>query len=856
MQKTNYGKRANGSKKRTDGLITPWALIMMSILMLYSFGNITSNYVGLGWSAAPAFIAAILLYLLPFSFIIAELATLKLAKNSNAGFMKWIEAGIGRKMAFITAYMFWFANLFYFVGSTPGSITNAAYGIFGKDMTGGNTFNAMLPYLTVLLFAGITWISTWKLKNMSIITSFGGSVTLFLTFLFFAIAAVGLFAGDWGIIVEKAGDQNTFISDVAHPEYTFFTNTDGSNYVTNVTSGEYFNYSIKGGEVILGDQAGTITLEGGINLQIATGSHLENWYYFPQAPGMANGTEHPNFWGEAGGMNYVWFSTFVWVMMAADGAQGLGVYVNKVEGGQKSFSRAIFISIMFVATIYVFGTLLVSVFAPTGLANGKYTSFALMFYYSLAPIFGTDPATKAAIVTMSNHIIGIIMFIVGTGGLLLWTSAPVKTFFSEIPAGVFGSALTKQNKNGSPYRAAWLQFFIVVPLFLIPAFGSTGLEDFLNSIKTMSGSIGMIPPLIIFIAYFMIRLKHDDLERSFKMGPRWFGLGVSTMIIIVFSFILFMSYFAHDPTVGWWEDKEMWSMALYQTVGLIIFVLPVYFWYARYDKNQKILAISKEEGYNELNATLNTRLNKKSMVVFYDQAIREDCKKQVAKLNAKYENLYSVAETEYKKEFDAFVAQRIKHKEDGVPITLENPGTLKKALKLIDVEYKQEFKVIKDDFKQKQATLMNFVKAKALKEKEQLHSSGLLHDEKYSEIEPIHNTVWNVSQGDVPLPSENEIVADFEVMRDYSIVPQDSITDRLVVTKDKFILYYIDGGKYAVDVYRREDTVVNSNEKITYIKNNGEEHKLESFKFNNHDLGNIFVENLFIKNSDEFEKLI
>ncbi len=57
--------------------------------------------------------------------------------------------------------------------------------------------------------------------------------------------------------------------------------------------------------------------------------------------------------------------------MAADGAQTLGVYVNDVKGGKKSFVRAMLISVSLIGIFYVVGTILVSVFPPVGgLANG------------------------------------------------------------------------------------------------------------------------------------------------------------------------------------------------------------------------------------------------------------------------------------------------------------------------------------------------------------------------------------------------------------------------------------------------------------------------------------------------------
>ncbi len=568
-------------KKKSD-LITPWALIMMTILMIFSFQNIIDNYVGLGMSAAPAFIAATAIYLLPFIFIIAELATLKMAKGSNAGFMKWVEAGLGRKAAFMTAFMFWFANLFYFLGALPARVNYAAFAFTGKDFTHDALYTSLVPFISIGLFALITWVSTWDVSKMSKVTTIGGTLMLSLTMVFFGVAIIAWLSGGWGQIVEDPL-PNAMLQD-------------GS-------------FAIEQG------------ITGGVNIELPSG---EVYYFYPQAPGVNGNPNGINSWGDAGGFNYMWFSTFVWVLMAADGAQGLGVYVNKVEGGPKAFSRSVIIGVTIIASLYVFGTLLVSVFAPTYLGNDLFTTFGLMFYFAMGNMFGMDKGTAFMI---SNIMIGWIMLIASIGGLLLWTSAPIKTFFSEVPEGVFSSKLTKQNSRGVPVRAAWLQFFIVIPLLIIPYMGSDNIGQFFDIIKTAGGSIGMIPPLLIFIAYFNIRLNHDDLERSFKMGGRKFGLAVSGMIIVIFTWIFIMAFFPYDPSNSKW-----WLITIWNTLGILIFVLPMYIWYSRYERKQNDLKVAEKYGLSKELISIKYGLGNAVLSIFNKEArLQRDV--AIAKLN-------------------------------------------------------------------------------------------------------------------------------------------------------------------------------------------------------------------------------
>ena len=58
---------------------------------------------------------------------------------------------------------------------------------------------------------------------------------------------------------------------------------------------------------------------------------------------------------------------------------------------------------------------------------------------------------------MMVRLVGIILFVGSLGSLALWTAAPVKVFFSEIPDGVFGKWLVKTNEEGNPTNALLVQ---------------------------------------------------------------------------------------------------------------------------------------------------------------------------------------------------------------------------------------------------------------------------------------------------------------------------------------------------------------------------------------------------------------
>lgn len=485
------GRKAGGSK------ISIFAMISIAILAIFSFQNVIDNYVGMGLSASIAFLIAVITFLFPFIFMIAEFASLK--KSTKSGLTSWIHTSVGRKTAFITAFMFWFANLTYFFSAVPSRMNFLAFAVTGQDFTSDPTYKMIVPIVAVLFFALITFVSTLNTKKLSKIVSLGGGMMLTLTAFFFIMAAIG-------------------------------------------------------------------------------------WIAVSIDPTLIPGTEAPgvgdiNLWGDTGGLNFAWMSTFIWVLMSADGGQSLGVYVKDVNGGKKAFTKAMIISVMVIGGCYIVGTLLASVFPPTGgLASGWANSFVKVFYFILSPM-----GVSLEVTTQSAYIIiGAIFFISSIGGLIIWTSAPVKVMFSEIAPGIFGAKLSKQNKNGVCSYGSWLQFLLVIPFLVLLTWPmGESLSENLSLIKGAAGWIGMLPWIVIFISYINLRLHKDHEERSFKMGNRKFGITVGFFLTILTAIILVLTFMDGTPLekpISEWPSN-WWMGPVMKVLMIILIVVPAYSWY-------------------------------------------------------------------------------------------------------------------------------------------------------------------------------------------------------------------------------------------------------------------------------------
>lgn len=77
------------------------------------------------------FFLATIFYFIPFCLIIAEFVSLN--KNSEAGVYAWVKSSLGGRWAFITAYTYWFVNLFFFTSLLPRVIAYASYAFLGYE---------------------------------------------------------------------------------------------------------------------------------------------------------------------------------------------------------------------------------------------------------------------------------------------------------------------------------------------------------------------------------------------------------------------------------------------------------------------------------------------------------------------------------------------------------------------------------------------------------------------------------------------------------------------------------------------------------------------------------------------------
>lgn len=286
--------------------------------------------------------------------------------------------------------------------------------------------------------------------------------------------------------------------------------------------------------------------------------------------------------------NFSWafLGVITWIFMAAGGAESVAVYVNDVKGGHKSFVKVIIIAGIFIGALYSISSILINVFVAR--EELKYTGGSVHVFEGLATYYGLPEIVV-------NRAIGMISFTAMFGSLLMWTATPVKIFFSEIPKGIFGEKAVKLNKNGVPARAAWIQFFIVIPLMIIPTLGSDSAQELMNTVINMTAAASMLPPLFIMVAYLNLRTKLDHLPRDFKMGSRKTGITIVSILIGIFTVGFFASTF---PT-----GADIMTIIFYNVGGIVVFLGFAWWKYNKYEASLTTEEKQQEQQLAQVTAT-------------------------------------------------------------------------------------------------------------------------------------------------------------------------------------------------------------------------------------------------------------
>ncbi|WP_318481818.1 amino acid permease [Photobacterium leiognathi] len=269
-------------------------------------------------------------------------------------------------------------------------------------------------------------------------------------------------------------------------------------------------------------------------------------------------------------INWATLGIMCWIFQAAGGAETAAAYLNDVKGGHKSFIKVIIVAGIVIGGMYALGSLLVNVFVAR--EDLTYAGGMVEIFTGMGNYFNISE-------TLVGRFVGIVLFIAMFGSMMMWTAAPVKIHFSEIPKGVYGEKTTELNEHGVPVRAAWWQFAFVFAMLVVNGFGSESVQQMMNTAINLTAGTAMLPPILIMIAYFVFRWKHDDTPRDFRMGSQKVGMTVVSILIVIF--VVSMTASAFPPGV---DLVRAFFINVFMTA---VFSGLAWWWISRFEKKQQ-----------------------------------------------------------------------------------------------------------------------------------------------------------------------------------------------------------------------------------------------------------------------------
>ncbi|GGI13315.1 amino acid permease [Gottfriedia solisilvae] len=219
-------------------------------------------------------------------------------------------------------------------------------------------------------------------------------------------------------------------------------------------------------------------------------------------------TSATNFTSESIMPNNLSFGTIMFLstlMFGFSGAEMLGTIAGNVKNPQKTFPRAILITSIIIATVYILATI---AFQFVITISSDQTATALYLF--------ADKITNQFGLSFSlSQILGICFVLAFVGSLSFLILNP-SVMIAESAKEVLSKNLLKKNKDGMPATLVKGQAIAVTLILLLSAFVPS-VSSALNMLILMSTLAFFIPYVFLISAYIKLRMTEKNIERPFKI---------------------------------------------------------------------------------------------------------------------------------------------------------------------------------------------------------------------------------------------------------------------------------------------------------------------------------------------------
>ncbi|MFF3024064.1 APC family permease [Gottfriedia sp. NPDC057948] len=208
------------------------------------------------------------------------------------------------------------------------------------------------------------------------------------------------------------------------------------------------------------------------------------------------------------------------LMFGFSGAEMLGTIAGNVRNPQKTFPRAIFITSIIIALVYILATV---AFQFVITISSDQTATALyLFADKITSQFGLNFSL--------SQILGICFVLAFVGSLSFLILNP-SVMIAESAKDVLPRNLLKENKDGMPSILILGQAVAVTFILILSAFVPS-VSKALNMLVLMSTLAFFIPYVFLISAYLKLRMTDKKINRPFKIKSNSLAIFVALIGMI------------------------------------------------------------------------------------------------------------------------------------------------------------------------------------------------------------------------------------------------------------------------------------------------------------------------------------
>ena len=260
------------------------------------------------------------------------------------------------------------------------------------------------------------------------------------------------------------------------------------------------------------------------------------------------------------------------IMTAFIGMELAAVHIKDVNNPQKTFPKAIYISVWLILLTMIFGSLAIAFVLPAGeisLVNGVMQAFTSFF--------------AAYHIKWFIPVIAVMMLFGTSGGVISWVIALARGLLQAAQLGYLPKFFSKENKHGVAANLLITQavFVSVICLAFLLMPSVSGSYWLLTALST---ELSMIMYALMFFASLRIRHKFPEQPRPFTIPGGKIGMWIVCLLGLVGCIITFIVGFFPPTGINFGSTLRYQMMF---TGGIIVMILPILFFYAYKSKTQK-----------------------------------------------------------------------------------------------------------------------------------------------------------------------------------------------------------------------------------------------------------------------------